>query len=115
MLEAIRKAVGLLAKPTRSIGKPELLGALRCKGLGRIDIALHLGERDRPARQWPIGMKDGVMRILPALVDQPLLAVTEILDEAILIRIAGPSIQSNARCIARPELFQRLEIAARLA
>ena len=41
--------------------------------LGGIDVALHLGERDRPFGEPAVGVEDRVVRILPALVGEPLL------------------------------------------
>src|SRR3954468_20194909 len=36
--------------------------------LASVNIALNLAKRDWPLGTGPVGMKDGVMRILPALV-----------------------------------------------
>jgi hypothetical protein len=65
------------------------LGATRRQELGAVDVTLHLRERDRALRQMPVGVEDGVLRILPALVGETLLGGAVIFDEAVAVGIAG--------------------------
>src|SRR5271157_973428 len=43
---------------------------LSCVRLRGKHIALHFTKRDRPARQCAVGVKDRIVGILPALIDQ---------------------------------------------
>ena len=69
---------------------PQTLGATRRQELGAVDVALHLGQRDRAFGQMAVGMEDGVLGILPALVGQTLFGRPVIFDEAVAVGVAGP-------------------------
>ena len=56
--------------------------------VGREDVALHLGQRDRPDRGPAVEVTYRISRVLPALVEEPELGPTLIFDEAIAIEIA---------------------------
>ena len=53
-----------------------------------MDVTLHFGKRDRTFRQTAVGVKDRVLRILPALVGEALLGRAVILDEAVAVGIS---------------------------
>ena len=55
---------------------------------GRVDIALHLAQRDRRLGQPPVGEVDPVEGVLPALVDQSSVGGPAILDEVVTVRVA---------------------------
>ena len=92
----------MLAEPAR---------AARGQTLRRIDVALHLAERDRALRDRAVGVEDRVVGILPALIDQTLLVGAVILDEAVAIGIARPVDPAQRRFDVGPELAQRLDVA----
>jgi len=52
-------------------------------------VALDFSKRDVALRKASVGMKNGVVGILPALVGDALLGGTPILDKSITIGIAG--------------------------
>jgi hypothetical protein len=54
---------------------PQASRDARCELLGHEYIALHFRERDRSLRQLPVGMEDGVMRVLPTLIGEPLVGL----------------------------------------
>ena len=70
--------------------------AARRQLLGGVDVTLDLGQRDRAFGQRAVGVKDRVVGILPALIGEPLFGRAVIFDEAVAVRIAGPSIQPSA-------------------
>ena len=88
-----RVADCLLAEATR---------AASGQALRRIDVALHLAERDRPLRYRAIGVKDRVVEVLPALVDQARFVGAVIFDEAVAIGIARPVDPAQRRFDVRP-------------
>ena len=49
-------------------------GQPRHRPAGGVDVALDLGERDRPLGRPAVGVADRIARVLPALVEQPELA-----------------------------------------
>ena len=92
----------------------ETPGASGSEQLCRVDVALHLGERDRPLREASILMKDRVVRILPALVGEALLGRAVILGEAIPVAIAGPVDPGETRLDRRPQFGERRVVAGAL-
>ena len=89
-VESLGQQIGLGLEPARVVHAPQPLGATRRQELGAVDVALHLGQRDRAFRQTAVGMEDGVLGILPALVGEPLLGRAVVFDEAVAVGIAGP-------------------------
>src|SRR5215475_9588453 len=65
---------------SRFILKPPRDGVSRSPR--RIDIGLNLHQGDRSLGQRPILVKNGVMAVFPALVDEAVLVLPCILDEA---------------------------------
>ena len=71
-----------------------------------MDVALHLGQRDRAFGETSIGVKDRVLGILPALVGEAPLGCAVILDETITVRIAGAIDPCERRFELGPQLGQ---------
>ena len=55
-----------------------------------VDVALHLAERDGPLGQRAVGVKDGIVRVLPSLLDEPLVGLARVLDEPVTVGVAVP-------------------------
>jgi len=53
----------------------------------RIAIALHLDRRDRRLGEPAVGVKDGVSRVLPALVREPVLGAPGVLEVAVAVAV----------------------------
>jgi hypothetical protein len=75
---------------------------------------LDLGERDRAFRQSAVGMENGVMRILPALVGETLGGRTFVFKEAVAVRVAR-AVDPAKRCLdRRPQFGDGIHIAGAL-
>src|SRR6202008_1206481 len=74
-----RLGTGVIAKRARNP---------RGLALCRVDISLHFRKRDRPLREASILAGNGIERILPALIVQPLLGAALVLDKAVTVAIA---------------------------
>ncbi len=95
----------------RLIDQSEAPGAARRQPLAGKDISLNLRQRDIAFGELPVGMKDRVEGILPALVGKPLLGGALIFDEAVLVGIAGAVDPLQRRLDRRPQLGQRCLVA----
>ena len=78
----------------------ELIGAARERAFGGVDVALHLGERDRTLGERAVVVEDGIVRILPALIDETVVVLPVVFDEAVMIGIAGAG-DPGERCFDR--------------
>ena len=73
LLEAARRSVGArrcAARRARARCPARVASAAACAPR-RVDVALHLAQRDRPLGQRAVGVEDRVVRVLPALLHQP--------------------------------------------
>ena len=85
--------------------------ATRRQPPGGIHIALHFGERDMTLGQTAVGVKDRVVRILPALIGQALLGRGPVLDESVPVGIAWPVDPAQSCLDRRPQFGERLFVA----
>src|SRR5262249_60688963 len=69
-LEPLGEPLRLRLERERALALADPRGAQRQRPLCRIDVTLHLGERDRSFRQMAVGMEYGVEGILPALIHE---------------------------------------------
>ena len=67
-LNVARSVLACARSAAATSGDPERLVDLGDPLLGQVDIALHLDERDRAFGQRAVGMHDGVVGVLPAVV-----------------------------------------------
>src|SRR5262245_42310883 len=67
-LETLRQRPRFCLQPVRLLMLSQPPGGTGGKELGRINVALHLGKRDRSLGKPSIDVEDGVERILPALI-----------------------------------------------
>ena len=95
-------------RPHRIAGRFEQAG--RCLP-GAIDIGLHFGERDRPARDAAIGMEDAVMAVLPALILQALIGQPAIFDKAVAIPVAMLVDPGERSLDLRHDAVQKADVA----
>src|SRR5438552_8213259 len=58
------------AKTLRLLILAENSGEFGCTQPGGVNITLHLAEGDRPLGQSAVGVEDGIIGILPALLNQ---------------------------------------------
>ena len=65
-----------------------MTGQARHRATRGIDVALDLGQGDRPIRRPAVEMTDRIARILPALVQEPELRASLVLDEAVAVEVA---------------------------
>ena len=84
------------------------------QALGRIDIALHLAEGDRPLRDRAVGVEDCVVGVLPALVGEAGFAGAAIFDEAVAVDVAGAINPVQRRLDIGPKLAQGFDVAGML-
>src|SRR5258707_6580491 len=85
LFEAIAKGAGLLLEV---VGLPRTADDTRHLGgdaLRRIDVALNLAQRDRALGEMAVGMKDGIVRVFPALVSQARRGAPAIFDETVAV------------------------------
>jgi hypothetical protein len=62
-------------------------------------IALDLTKRDRPTRQFAIGVKDRIAGVLPALIDETGFSLLSVFDRSMPIRITKCiDLESNDEC-----------------
>ena len=68
-----------------------------------VDVALDLAERDRPLGEPAVGVKDRVVRVLPALMHEAVRRLARVLDEAVAVEVAVAldPVERGAEC--RPE------------
>ena len=111
LLEALGKQQGCGFELRRLLDQSQAPGAARRQPLAGKDISLNLRQRDVALGELPIGMKDRVEGILPALVGKPLLGSALILDESVLVGIAGAVDPLERRLDRRPQLGQRCLVA----
>jgi len=62
-------------------------------------IALDLTKRDRPTRQCTIGVKDGIVGVLPALIDETRFSLPRVFDKAVPSASPNVSIHCKAALI----------------
>ena len=65
-------------------------GQVRAGDVGGVGVALYLRERDRRARDPPVGEGDCVPGVFPSLVGQPVSGRPVVFDEAIAVGVAVP-------------------------
>ena len=85
----LAERLGLGLKCRRLSVAPEVakyLGKLTPRAVG---VALHLDHRDRPIGETPIGELDGVLGVLPALVAERAGPRGSVLQEPVVVTIAG--------------------------
>ena len=111
LLEAFGERVCLRVERLAAYAFAEPTGGARRQALGGIDIALHLAKRDRPLRQRAVGVEDGVVGVLPALVGEPGLAAAVIFDEAVAVGVARTVDPAERRLDIGPKLAQRIDVA----
>ncbi len=73
---------------------------------GRIDVTLDLAEGDRALRQGAVRVKHGVVRILPALMNESAWRLAAVFREAVAVPIAVPVDPLKRRFDVGPEQFQ---------
>ena len=89
LVEGALEARGGLRQPLRALHVAELPVHCREAPFGVVDVALRLGERDRPLGRRAVVVQDGVERVAPALVAQPDARAALVLDEAVAVRVPG--------------------------
>ena len=114
LLELIaRRCSASLPSFDASVRWPSRVGNRREGALGRVDVALHLAERDRPLRQRAVGMEDGVVGVLPALVGKAAVRLAVVLDEAIPVAVAVLIDPAQRRLDVGPDLGRVLRSPVR--
>src|SRR5436190_3626251 len=78
----------LLLQDRRTIGVIKCRSDSRGPTLGGVNVALHFAQRDGSLGELSVSVKDGVVRVLPALVGQSLGRSAVILDKAVAVAIA---------------------------
>src|SRR5256885_117473 len=87
-LEPLAQRVRLLREGRGSYRVVQRRGQRRCVSLGAINVGLNLAKSDRTFGQAAILVEDGVVRILPALIDQPLGILALIFYKPVTVRVA---------------------------
>src|SRR5690606_38892916 len=82
--------------------------------LGCVSVSLHLDERDRRLRELAVLVEDGVVRVLPALVDEPVLGLPRVFEETIPVEIAVTVDPVERRLYVRPKRTYELHVAGPL-
>ena len=94
---------GVAAKPARAARRHSFRG---------VDIALHFNKCDGALGKPPIGVKDRIVRILPTLISQTLIAGALIFDEAVAVRIAWTVDPAKRRFDRGPKFGDGVAIAS---
>ena len=68
---------------------------------------MNLGESDGAACDAAVGMEDGIMAVLPALILQALVGQTAIFDKSVAIAVAMRVDPAERRIDIRQYLFQK--------
>src|ERR1700730_2758167 len=87
-LEFLLQRFRLAAQPGFEIILAQAMREFRGMRLVPEHIALHFAKRDRPFGQRAIGVKDRIIRILPALIDKAGPGLPRIFDKAVSIGVA---------------------------
>src|SRR5690349_11427680 len=80
VFEFAANALGLLVQLGGAVGFSECRGHDGGGAASGVDVALHFAERDGPARERAIGVEDGVLGILPTLMDESGAGLTVVFD-----------------------------------
>ena len=83
-----RSASASSQEPVGEAGVAEMRRQFRGRVLGREHVGLHLAQRDRPRGAGAVGVEDGIVAVLPALIDEALLVGAMVLHEAVAVRVA---------------------------
>ena len=81
---------------------------------GGVDVALNLAQGDRTLRQRAVGVKNGILRILPALLHQASGGTAEVFHEAVAIPIAIAVHPVQSHLDVGPYGTQKIEVARAL-
>ena len=98
----------------RDVELAKALRAARRQLFGGKYITLHFGQRDKAFGELPVGMEDGVVGILPALVGESLFGGALIFDKTVAVGIAGAVDPAQRRFDRRPQFGKRLVVAGAL-
>ena len=74
--------------PLRGARVAQVFAELAHRLPGGVGVALHLQKRDRALGETAVGVADGVLRILPALVGQTRVGAALIVDQAVAVAVA---------------------------
>src|SRR5262249_38643793 len=94
-------AANLVGTPT---GQP---GDARHAAERRVRVRLHLGECDGRLRQTPVGVRDGVVRVLPPLVDQAVCGAALVGEVATVVAVGVTLDPRQRRLRSRPQLVDQ--------
>ena len=86
-LEALLQRVGAGFEVERHRRLYKMLGKPGRREPGRVHIALHLTEGDRPHCEAPVGVRDRILAILPTLIQEPLRRLAAVFDKAVAVAI----------------------------
>src|SRR5208337_2725676 len=114
VLEALLELCGLCEELLRAGGVTEPAGTMGGCDPSRIDIALHLDERDRAIGEFAIGVEDGVVGIFPALILQPFRGRAGIFEKAVAIGVARAVDPMQRALDIRPDLTEEVLVAGAL-
>src|SRR5690242_17282517 len=88
LLKAILEGTGLKQQVVSQCDQTLFAGQIGGAFFGGIGIALDFTERDRGFGKPAVLVKDGIVRIFPALLHEPFAGMTGILQEAVAVAIA---------------------------
>ena len=83
----------------------------RCVPLGAIHVGLNFAQSNWPLGQAAVLVEDGVVRILPTLIDQTLGVLALIFHKPVAVRVAINVDPMKGRLDIRPQLPNRFEIS----
>src|SRR5690348_5916789 len=79
-----------------------------------IDITLHFAKSDGAPGQLAVGMKYGILRVLPPLLEQPAFSMASVFNKAVMIGIAGAIDPVQGSFDIRPNTAQEVQIVGSL-
>ena len=88
LLEPLAQRLGLLRQLRGPVRPPQHGSQRRAGPPGGVDVALHLAQSDGAMRQRAVGVEDGVVGVLPPLVQQAIGRLPLILHEAVPVPVA---------------------------
>src|SRR5919197_472703 len=112
LIESCAQLLSLSPQPLGPLRLPSSLIEVRERGLGQVRIALYLHKRNRWYREAAVIIDNGIPRILPSLIGQPLVRSALVLEIAIAVAISVRRHPCQGLFDRRSELMKEIQIAS---
>ncbi len=109
-VKRVAQGFGLRFEPLGEFDFLECARNHRCRTLCGVDISLHFAQGDGRIGHAAVGVKDGIVRVLPALLHETFGRALLVFDKAILIAVAIDIHPFDGTLDIRPNFLQEREI-----